>query len=84
MKRLFLTAIAVLGFAFTSFAQDGTTKIVKKTESKTKVVRKDNGVVVKKTDTKVVLKKDGTPDRRYKKQTKVVLKKDGTPDKRYK
>jgi hypothetical protein len=70
MKKVFLAFIAILGFALTSSAQQGTTKTTKTT----------------KTETKVVLKKDGTPDKRYKQaeKPKVVLKKDGTPDKRYK
>lgn len=70
MKKVFLALIAILGFALTSSAQQGTTKTTKTT----------------KTETKVVLKKDGTPDKRYKQaeKPKVVLKKDGTPDKRYK
>jgi hypothetical protein len=73
MKKLIFALIAVLGFAFTSSAQDTKKKEVKTTKE------------VKKTDPKVVLKKDGTPDKRYKenKEPKVVLKKDGTPDKRY-
>ena len=83
MRKLILATIALLGFAFTSQAQD--TKTVKKTEKTTKTVQKGNDAkTVKKTETetKVVLKKDGTPDKRYK--TSQKLKKDGTPDKRYK
>jgi hypothetical protein len=73
MKKLIFALIAIVGFAFASFAQQETKKKVTTTKE------------VKKTDTKVVLKKDGTPDKRYKenKTTKVILKKDGTPDKRY-
>jgi len=79
MRKIFLTVLAVLGFALTASAQEVTKKTVKKTE--TKIVKKDDGNGAKKTT--VVLKKDGTPDKRYKKTT-TVLKKDGTPDKRYK
>jgi Flp pilus assembly protein TadB len=76
MKKVFLAVLAILGFAFTTSAQQGTPKKAQKTEKT---------VVVKTTETKTVLKKDGTPDKRYKQneKTKVVLKKDGTPDKRY-
>lgn len=81
MKKVFLMVLAVLGFALTSSAQEGTK--TKKVE-KTKVVKEKDGDVKKKTETTVVLKKDGTPDKRYKSTKKVVLKKDGTPDKRYK
>lgn len=81
MKRLFLTVLAVLGFAITASAQE--VQKTKKVET-TKVVKHKDGDVKKKTETTVVLKKDGTPDKRYKTTKKVVLKKDGTPDKRYK
>lgn len=82
MKKLIFAAIAILGFAFSSPAQEKA-KTVKKTQTETKIVKKD-GKVTKKTEEKVVLKKDGTPDKRYKTSKTTVLKKDGTPDKRYK
>lgn len=83
MRKLFLAVIALLGFAFTTQAQDS--KTVKKTETKT-VAKQNDAKSVKKTETetKTVLKKDGTPDKRYKSSKKVVTKKDGTPDMRYK
>jgi hypothetical protein len=85
MKNLFLSVLAVLGFALSVSAQEGATKTKTK---KTEKVTSANGktAVKEKTETKTVLKKDGTPDKRYKvnQEKKVVLKKDGTPDKRYK
>lgn len=83
MRKLFLAAIAMLGFAFAAQAQDA--KTVKKTETKTVTKQKDDKSVAK-TEAKsdVVLKKDGTPDKRYKTSKKVITKKDGTPDMRYK
>jgi hypothetical protein len=92
MKKLIVCLIAVLGFVFTSHAQE-----VKKTVKTTKTVAKSAPVTVEKkkittkvattdqkktTKTEVVLKKDGTPDKRYK--SSKTLKKDGTPDMRYK
>ena len=87
MKKVFLTLIALLGFALTSSAQQATEKTAKKTEKVAKEVKKDGKAAdAKKTETKTVLKKDGTPDKRFKQAEapKQVLKKDGTPDKRYK
>jgi hypothetical protein len=81
MKKIIVSLIAILGFAITGMAQEVAKKVIKKTETITKVVKKTD---IKVTDAKVVLKKDGTPDKRYKATEKKVLKKDGTPDKRYK
>ena len=73
MRKLILAAIAVLGFAFTTQAQDS--KTVKKTETKTQVVLKKDGTPDQryKTTKTVVTKKDGTPDMRYK-ENKTVTK----------
>lgn len=47
MKNLIFAAIAVLGFAFTAPAQEKA-KTVKKTQTETKTVNKENGKVTKK------------------------------------
>jgi hypothetical protein len=87
MKKLVFTIVVLLGFTFTTIAQDNSKKALKKTETVVKKVGKEGKTVITKTKkTTVVLKKDGTLDKRYKNTTAsgVVLKKDGTPDKRYK
>ncbi len=71
MKKLIFAIIAFLAFTLNGFSQEvkKTTKVVKKTETKT-VLKKDGTPdkrFTKKVETKVVLKKDGTPDKRYKK-----------------
>jgi len=79
MKKLFLTLLAILGFALTTAAQTTHSKKIEKTKV-VKATDRDR----KKSKTTVVLKKDGTPDKRYKTSRKVILKKDGTPDRRFK
>lgn len=99
MKKILLSAIAVLAFSLGSYAQDTKTKVEKKTVQKVEKAEKKttnaaNKVVKEEKVTKVEEKKlsvDANGNVLKKDGTidkrynkKVNLKKDGTPDRRYK
>jgi len=100
MKKLVLSALALIGFAGFSIAQTAPAKTTAPAAVKSKmtVVKKDAPATTAKVAampatapkpvaaTTAPLKKDGTPDKRFKaNQTPAgPVKKDGSPDKRFK
>jgi hypothetical protein len=95
MKRLFILALALIGFGTAGFAQtaekvktNGTAKVhaaKKQADAKAEPAAAAASATTQNAATK--LKKDGTPDKRYKANAAVAagpVKKDGTPDKRFK
>ena len=79
-----LAVIALVGFAFSGFAQDGAKKAVKKVDATAKEVKQEVKAIKTDPAAAKAVKQEVKAGATKAAESKVVLKKDGTPDKRYK
>ncbi len=79
-----LAVIALVGFAFSGFAQEGAKKAVKKADAVAKEVKQDVKATKADPGAAKAVKQEAKAAATKAVESKVVLKKDGTPDKRFK